>query len=90
MEPSRELALMTGASSGIGRETALRLAKVGSRVIALARRRERLIELAENAPNITPKQVNLCPFSGWKDGSKGFEGMTLQQFLIDLDLGFSP
>jgi short-subunit dehydrogenase len=59
MEPSRGTTLVTGASSGIGRDTALRLAKVGYRVIALARRKERLDELAKNAPNITPKPVDL-------------------------------
>ncbi len=38
---------MTGASSGIGRETAVELARGGARVMAVARRADRLAELSE-------------------------------------------
>lgn len=41
--------LVTGASSGIGRELVLELARQGSRVVAMARREERLIELQKEA-----------------------------------------
>jgi NAD(P)-dependent dehydrogenase (short-subunit alcohol dehydrogenase family) len=43
------VALVTGASSGIGRVTAALLAERGARVMAVARRRERLMELAQEA-----------------------------------------
>jgi serine 3-dehydrogenase (NADP+) len=43
-----QVALVIGASSGIGRETAVLLAREGARVMASARREERLQELKES------------------------------------------
>ncbi len=59
MGATRGTALVTGASSGIGRETAMKLAKEGFRVIVSARRNERLSELAARDQNIIPRPVDL-------------------------------
>jgi NAD(P)-dependent dehydrogenase (short-subunit alcohol dehydrogenase family) len=48
------VAIVTGASSGIGRATALRFAEEGARVVAVARRAERLRELHDQQPAIAP------------------------------------
>ncbi|KOV74900.1 oxidoreductase [Streptomyces sp. AS58] len=45
-----KVVLVTGASSGIGRATALALSKAGARVAVGARRADRLKELAQDAP----------------------------------------
>lgn len=50
----QRVAIVTGASSGIGQAAAERLARDGATVIAIARRRDRLEELQARFPNIEP------------------------------------
>jgi short-subunit dehydrogenase len=52
-------AWVTGASTGIGRELALKLAKLGVRVAASARSAEKLSELQAAAPNIVPVPLDV-------------------------------
>jgi NAD(P)-dependent dehydrogenase (short-subunit alcohol dehydrogenase family) len=51
--------LVTGASSGIGRATALELAARGHRVLAAARRAEKLDDLAQADQHITALQLDV-------------------------------
>jgi NADP-dependent 3-hydroxy acid dehydrogenase YdfG len=51
--------LITGASSGFGRLLAERVATDGDRVIAVARREDRLRELAADHDSVTPLAVDL-------------------------------
>ena len=59
-------ALVTGASSGIGKETTIRLADKGLHVIAAARRLEKLEELAQTyidrSIEITKRAIEASPF----------------------------
>lgn len=54
-----KVALVTGASSGMGKSTAIALAKQGAKVVAAARRLERLNELTAIDPNIIPCKMDV-------------------------------
>ncbi len=60
MTQQNRAALITGASSGIGRETARLLARQGYAIIATARRLDRLKALADELPNVTYRQVDFA------------------------------
>ncbi|MEW9528822.1 SDR family NAD(P)-dependent oxidoreductase [Microbispora sp. NPDC049125] len=54
-----KIAVVTGASSGIGEATARRLAAEGYDVVAAARRRDRLDKLAAEVPSIRPVTLDV-------------------------------
>ena len=57
MRLENKVAVVTGASSGVGREIALRFAKEGAKVVAVARRIERLVELEAQAKDLAGEIV---------------------------------
>ena len=60
MGSGQRIACVTGATSGIGRATALRFLKEGWKVIAIGRRRERLAELAaEGGDAVLPLSLDV-------------------------------
>lgn len=61
MENTREYALITGASSGIGRECARQLAKEGYGLLLVARRAERLQKLKDELKKETSAEIRILP-----------------------------
>ena len=58
-EKNKKIILITGSSSGIGRETAIRLAKEGHKVFAGVRRKVDKQELEKLNPNITGVYIDI-------------------------------
>lgn len=90
MQPFTDrVAIVTGASSGIGHATTQRLARDGANVIAVARRAERLDQLHKQYANIKPAACNVTDH----DGLRRLVDETVQEYgRIDIlvnNAGFS-
>ncbi len=68
MDTSKAVALITGASSGIGEVFARKLAARGCRVVLVARRRERLEKLASELPDAEIIAADLTVDSDLREG----------------------
>lgn len=65
--------IVTGASSGLGRETARGLASAGAKVLAVARRGERLEELAREFPGqVFPAVADVCDYAAMETAMGSF------------------
>lgn len=64
-------ALVTGASAGIGRATAIALTRAGARVVLAARRRERLEQLAGELPGAEVLELDVRDAAAVRDALVG-------------------
>lgn len=68
-----ETFVVTGASSGMGRQVALELAQSGAKVLAIARHEEKLHELQANfKDNIVIAPLDVCDSEGLEDAINEF------------------
>lgn len=79
-------ALVTGASSGIGYEIARRLAAEGHNLVLVARRRERLDELARELMNAHKITVTVVPLDLARPGAVDALHQRLQKESIPIDM----
>lgn len=65
--------IVTGASSGMGRQVSLELAEAGAKVLAIARRENELQKLKEFYPDyIVPYSLDVCDEEKLEDAIKNF------------------
>ncbi len=81
-----ETVLITGASSGIGRELARLFAADGSRLVLVARQQDKLAELAAELAGKHQTQAQLIPADLSRPGSAGEVADALAQRHVDVDV----
>lgn len=65
--------IVTGASSGMGRQIAIELAEAGAKVLAIARRENELQNLQELHPDyIVPASLDVCDEGKLENAVKNF------------------
>lgn len=80
MRMQGKIAVVTGASSGMGREIALLFAKEGATVIAVARREDRLKEIAQAAATFSGEIIPYAGDISLKEVNEGMIDLALQKF----------
>ena len=83
MNTSKPVALVTGASSGIGEVFARKLAARGYRVVLVARRRERLEKLASELPDAEIIAADLTVDSDLEKVEQYIAAQTRLEFLVN-------
>jgi len=76
--------LITGASSGIGRELAVQLAAKNNRLLLVARREERLRELVQSLPEDQDHRIYVCDVSVQKEVESVCQRITGEGIDIDV------
>jgi NADP-dependent 3-hydroxy acid dehydrogenase YdfG len=89
MRLENSVALVTGASAGIGAATARALAQLGARVILAARRVERLESLAKELPGSRALALDVCD-SDAVQHALGAEHIDIAVVNAGLGLGLGP
>ena len=75
-----KVTVVTGASSGMGREIALLFAKEGAKVIAVARREERLKEISQEAQHYAGEIIPYAGDISLKEVNEGMIDFAVQKF----------
>lgn len=83
---SDHIALVTGASRGIGRAAALALANAGAQIVAVARTSGALEELDDEIRQATGRSATLVPMDIAEDGALDQLGLAIHQRYGRLDI----
>ncbi|RVU53946.1 SDR family NAD(P)-dependent oxidoreductase [Anaerosphaera multitolerans] len=75
-----KIVILTGASSGIGRATALTFAREGAKVVAMARRKERLEELLEESKDFNGEIISFVGDVSKDEDIKEVVATTLEKY----------
>lgn len=87
---NQNVAVITGASSGLGRALALQFAQNGTRVYAIGRNQQKLAALCSDSGNIVPLDVDIATDSGRKSVLQSLAKIAGIQYLVHAAALVSP